>query len=213
MFRFAKFVAIGLIAAATVIPSVAGYSATDDANDRPKTLEHEAEIKALLDSASWVSPGLSKDKVVYMVSWQSCPPCLVYEREEFPKLHAAGVDTRVIVYVRTVSSTPAERAGVAELWKNRSWDLWKQFVHVPTSAWTADGLPPDTVPERAALVAKSQDFADKMRVLMSENGIGTREHLNLPTLIWVGKDGHLRGCGCEKAESHKYVLEELGVAS
>ncbi len=213
MFRFAKFAVIGLIAVATAIPFGVGHSATDDANDRPKTLEHEAEIKALLDGASWVSPGLSKDRVVYMVSWQSCPPCLVYERDEFPKLHAAGVDTRVIVYVRTASSTPAERAGVAELWKNRSWDLWKQFVHVPTSAWTAEGLPPDTVPERAALVIKSQDFADKMRVLMSENGIGTREHLNLPTLIWVGKDGHLRGCGCEKVESHKYVLEELGVAS
>jgi hypothetical protein len=61
-------------------------------------------------------------------------------------------------------------------------------------------------------VAKSQDFADQMRVLMSENGIGTREHLNLPTLIWRGKDGHLRGCGCEKVESHKYVLDELGAS-
>jgi hypothetical protein len=209
----AKSLLIGLFAIAAVVLSVTTYGAADEANDRPKTLEHEAEIAALLDGAGWVAPGLSKDKVLYMVSWQSCPPCLVYERDEFPKLHAAGVDTRVIVYARASSSTPQERAGVAELWKNRSWELWKQFVHVPTSDWTAEGLPPDTVPERAALVAKSQDFADKMRVLMSENGIGTREHLNLPTLIWRGKDGHLRGCGCEKVETHKYVLEELGVAS
>lgn len=213
MSRPAKSLLIGLFAIAAVFLSVAGHGAADEVNDRPKTLEHEAEIAALLDSAGWVAPGLSKDKVLYMVSWQSCPPCLVYERDEFPKLHAAGVDTRVIVYARAASSTPQERAGVAELWKNRSWELWKQFVHVPTSDWTAEGLPPDTVPERAALVAKSQDFADKMRVLMSENGIGTREHLNLPTLIWRGKDGHLRGCGCEKVETHKYVLEELGVAS
>jgi hypothetical protein len=213
MRRPARPLVFGLIAVMAAFLSVAGYGQTADNNDRPKTLEHEAEIKALLDSAGWVSPGLSKDKVLYMVSWQSCPPCLVYERDEFPKLLAAGVDTRVIVYARAASSTPRERAGVAELWKNRSWDLWRQFVHVPTSAWTAEGLPPDTMPERAALVAKSQDFADKMRVLMSDNGIGTREHLNLPTLIWYGKDGHLRGCGCEKVESHKYVLEELGVAS
>ena len=211
--RPAKTLLIGLLAIAAVVLSVTGYGAADEVNDRPKTLEHEAEIAALLDSAGWVAPGLSKDKVLYMVSWQSCPPCLVYERDEFPKLHAAGVDTRVIVYARATSSTPQERAGVAELWKNRSWELWKQFVHVPTSAWTAEGLPPDTVPERSALVAKSQDFADKMRVLMSENGIGTREHLNLPTLIWRGKDGHLRGCGCEQVETHKYVLEELGAAS
>jgi hypothetical protein len=209
----AKRLAIGVLVITVAVLSFARYGTADDLGDRPKNLEHEAEIAALLDSAGWVSPGLSKDKVLYMVSWQSCPPCLVYERDEFPKLHAAGVDTRVIVYARAASSTPQERAGVAELWKNRNWDLWKQFVHVPTSDWTADGLPPDTVPERAALVAKSQDFADKMRVLMSENGIGTREHLNLPTLIWRGKDGHLRGCGCEKVETHKYVLEELGVAS
>jgi hypothetical protein len=183
--------------------------AVDDAADRPKSLQHETEIAALLDSTPWVSPGLSKDKVIYMVSWQSCPYCLAYERDDFPKLQAAGVDTRVIVYARAASSTPQERAGVAELWRHRSWELWKQFVKVPTSSWTAEGLPPDTDPDSAALVAKSQEFADKMRVLMSENGIGTRQHLNLPTLIWRGKDGHLRGCGCENVELRKYVLEEL----
>jgi hypothetical protein len=184
--------------------------AVDDIGDRPKTLEHEAEIAALLESTPWVSPHLSGDKVLYMVSWQSCPYCLAYERDDFPKLQAAGVDTRVIVYARAISSTPQERAGVAELWRHRSWELWKQFVKVPTSSWTAEGLPADTDPESVALVAKSQDFADKMRVLMSENGIGTRQHLNLPTLVWRGKDGHLRGCGCENVELRKYVLQELG---
>jgi hypothetical protein len=185
--------------------------AVDDLQDRPRTLQHEAEIASLLESTPWVSPGLSKDKVLYMVSWQSCPYCLAYERDDFPKLQAAGVDTRVIVYARAASSTPQERAGVAELWRHRSWELWKQFVKVPTSSWTAEGLPADTDPESVALVVKSQDFADKLRVLMSENGIGTRQHLNLPTLIWRGADGHLRGCGCENVEVRKYVLEELGV--
>ena len=186
--------------------------AADDMADRPKTLQHEAEIAALLEGASWVSPGLSKDKVLYMVSWQSCPYCLAYERDDFPKLQAAGVDTRVIVYVRAISSTPQERAGVAELWRHRSWELWKRFVKIPTSSWTAEGLPADTDPTSVALVAKSQEFADNMRVLMSENGIGTRAHLNLPTLIWRAKDGHLRGCGCEKVELRKYVLDELGAS-
>jgi len=186
--------------------------AVDDMADRPKTLQHEAEIAALLESAAWVSPGLSNDKFIYMVSWQSCPYCLVYERDDFPKLQAAGVDTRVIEYARAASSTPQERAGVAELWRHRSWDLWKRFVKVPTSSFTAEGLPADTDPSSVALVAKSQDFSDKLRLLMSENGIGTREHLNLPTLIWRGKDGHLRGCGCEKLEVRKYVLEELSAS-
>lgn len=205
----AKPVLSGLIAVALLAAAGYAWSGTD-LQDRPKTLQHEAEIASLLEHSGWVSPGLSKDKVLYMISWQACPPCIVFEHEEFPKLHAAGVDTRVIVYARASSSTPQERAGVAELWKNRSWETWKRFTVIPTAAWTAAGLPPDTVPERAALVVKSQAFADKMRVLMAANGIGTREHLNLPTLIWRGKDGHLRGCGCEKAETRKYVLQELG---
>jgi hypothetical protein len=209
-----KPVVFGVLAAVVAVLAVAGYSrAADDANDRPKTLTHEAELRKLLETSGWVSPGLSKTKVLYMVSWQSCPPCILYEREDFPKLHAAGVDTRVIMYARASSSTPQERSGVAELWKNRSWATWKKFTAIPTSSWTAEGIPPaDTTPERAALVKKSQAFADKMRELMAANGIGTREHLNLPTLIWVGKDGHLRGCGCEKVETHKYVLQELGAA-
>lgn len=200
-----------LIAITVVIAFLsAAVHGADERDERPRDLINAAEVAALLDDAGWVSPGLSDTKVLYMVSWQSCPPCIVFKRSHFPKLHAAGVDTRVIVYARPKGTTPQERAGVAELWKNRNWDLYQQFTKIPTSSWTAEGLPPDTVPERAALVAKSQAFADKMRELMAANGIGTRERLNLPTLIWRGEDGRLRGCGCEKAETHKYVLEELG---
>jgi hypothetical protein len=206
-------VLIGLIAVVLAVVAAGGYQWwRTDLRYRPKTLTHEAEIASLLDSAGWVSPGLSKDKVLYMVSWQACPPCIVYEREDFPKLHAAGVDTRVIMYARAASSTPQERAGVAELWKNRDWATWKRFTAVPTSSWTAEGLPPATAPDRADLVPRSQAFADKMRELMADNGIGTRKHLNLPTLIWRGKDGHLRGCGCENVATRKYVLQELGAS-
>jgi hypothetical protein len=74
MSRPAKTVLIGLITGVVALLSVAGYGAVDDLNDRPKTLQHEAEIASLLENAGWVSPGLSKDKVLYMVSWQSCPP-------------------------------------------------------------------------------------------------------------------------------------------
>jgi hypothetical protein len=59
-------------------------------------------------------------------------------------------------------------------------------------------------------VVKSQQIADKLRPLMAASGIGTAKHLNLPTLVWRGKDGRLRGCGCEKVETRKYVLKELG---
>ena len=209
MLGHGKLALIGTIAAAFMGVASNGWSA-DDSADRPKTLVREKEILSTLKNAGWVSPGLSKTKVLYMVSWQACPPCIAYEKTDFPKLHAAGVDTRVIMYARASSSTPQERTGVAELWKNRSWKTWEAFTRIPIAGWTAEGLPPaDATPARAALVKKSQVFADKMRELMFANGIGTRDHLNLPTLIWFGKDGHLRGCGCEKTETHKYVLEEL----
>jgi hypothetical protein len=211
MRRYGKSILAGLIALATLAVAGAG-SAADDMADRPKTLIREAEIKQALEGAAWVSPGVAKGKVLYMISWQQCPYCIAYKQAEFPKLAAAGVDTRVIVYARAAASTPAERAGVAEVWRNRNWETYKKFTAIPTSMWKAEGLPADTTPQSVALVKKSQAFADKMRELMAANGIGTRDHLNLPTLIWVGKDGHLRGCGCERVETRKYVLQELAAA-
>ncbi len=86
---------MGLVAAVALAACGYGWrAAADDLQDRPKTLTREAEIASLLEHAGWVSPGVSKTKVLYMISWQACPPCIVYEREDFPKLQAAGVDTR-----------------------------------------------------------------------------------------------------------------------
>ena len=201
-----KSLLVSLLAAA----ALGQAQAAPNPSDHPIDLKHGPEIKRLVETAGWVSPGLSKTKVLYMVSWEYCPPCEAFEKEEFPKLHAAGVDTRVIMYAHK-GAGPAEEAGVAELWKNRSWATWQKFTAIPTSTWTAEGIPPATEPDRAALVKKSQAFADKMREYMSDNGIGTKETLNLPTLIWMGKDGAVRGCGCENVETRKYVLQELGV--
>lgn len=176
---------------------------------RPHTLsKHAAEIEALLNKAGWVGPGLSKDKVLWMISYRSCPDCIRFEDEEFPRLHNAGVDTRVIMAPRPKGTTPAERTGIAALWADRSWKTYETWTSMPVAAWTAEGLPSaDTHPERAALVQKAHDFVQQIIPLLKDNGVDFR----YPTLIWRDRQGRLRGCACEKRETYRFVRSELGV--
>ncbi len=177
---------------------------------RPHTLKaRKAEIEALLDKAGWVSPGLSRDKALYMVSFRSCTDCIRFEGEEFPRLQAAGVDTRVIVFAKRASSNAPERAGVAELWAARDWKTYERWTGMPVAAWTAEGLPSaDTDPARAALLEKSRAFVDEMRPLLKANGIS----MAFPTLIWRDSKGRLRGCACEQRETYRFIRDELGVS-
>src|SRR6202789_1230483 len=114
---------------------------------RPHTVtKDQTEIAQALDGAGWVSPHLTGPKL-YMVSFRSCADCIRFVETEFPKLQAAGVDTRVIEIARADSngqphSTPAERATVAELWLNRSWKLFQQWSAPTPTAWTAPGIAP-----------------------------------------------------------------------
>ena len=181
-----------------------------DARWRPHTLvRHRAEIETLLNQAGWVSPGLSPSHALYMVSFRSCTDCIRFEKEEFPRLHASGVDTRVIVVARRSYSDAPERAGVAELWRGRSWKTYEGWTSIPVSAWTAEGLPTaEADPASAALVEKSRLFIDRIRPLLAENGVT----LAYPTLIWRDAEGHLRGCACESRETYRFVRSELGIS-
>jgi hypothetical protein len=181
---------------------------------RPKTLTHDrAEIERLLESAGWVSPGLTGPKL-YMISFRTCPECIRYEQEEFPRLHAASVDTRVIVFARRDSnglanSTPAERATVAQLWVDRQdgWPLLQRWNATPPTAWTAPRLPPaDGDIARTAVVEGARDFVDDIEPLLKRNGI----QLAFPTLVWVNEAGELRGCACASPRAYRHVRRELG---
>jgi hypothetical protein len=177
---------------------------------RPHTLKkHTAEIAQAIEDAGWVSPGL-KGPALYMVSFRSCPDCIRFEREQFPALHAAGVDTRVIMVARRSKSTPAERSGVAELWANRSWKTFENWMAIPIDAWTASGLPDaDTTPERAALVEQGRVLADKLGPWLKANHVS--EALHYPTLIWKDAKGRWRSCNCENPATYRFVRKELGV--
>ena len=166
----------------------------------------EDKIRALITGAGWVSPGLSKKRWIYMVSFRSCPDCVRFEAEVFPALHKAGVDTRVIMIARRSRSTAPERTGVGELWARRDWKTFETWTGMPVDAWTGDGYPSgDLDPARSALVDKARQFVDDLRPLLADNGV----NMAYPTLIWQGRDGHLLGCACETRETYPAVRAEL----
>lgn len=179
---------------------------------RPKTItKNQAEIAKILEQSGWVSPGAPGPKL-YMVSFRTCPDCIRFKAEEFPGLHKAGVDTRVIEVARrdkngVAKSTPTERSTVAELWIGRSWPLLERWHEVPPEAWTAPGIAPaDTDIARSAVVEASRKMVDDLTPLLKANGIG----FAYPLLIWWDKDGVMRGCACEKSQTYRFVRKELG---
>ncbi len=176
---------------------------------RPKTpAKHETEIVNLLQTSGWVSPGLSKDKAIWLIGFRACPDCIRFETEQFPDLQKAGVDTRVILFPRREQSDAAERSGVAELWAKRDWKTLELWMSRPPQDWKATDIPvADEWYGRTLLVEQSRQLVEKMRPLLADNGI----KMAYPTLIWRDAQGRLRGCACEKAETYKYVRKELGV--
>jgi len=182
---------------------------------RPKTItKHQDEIVKILESGGWVSPGLTGPKL-YMIGFRACPDCVRFETEEFPGLHTAGVDTRVILVARpdkngVVKSTPVERSTVAELGFNRSWALFQAWNAVPVDAWTAPGIAPaDGDAARLAVVESRRKLVEDLRPLLNDNGI----KFAYPTLIWWTKDGQMRGCACEDRDTYRFVRSDLGAAA
>lgn len=179
---------------------------------RPKTItKNQAEIAKILEQSGWVSPGAPGPKL-YMIGFRTCPDCIRFKTEEFPVLHRAGVDTRVIEVARAdvngvSKSTPAERSTVAELWINRDWGLMERWDAVPPEAWTAPGVPPaDGDIARTAVVEAGRSMVEDLTPLLKANGI----RFAYPLLIWWDKDGQMRGCACEKRQTYRFVRQELG---
>lgn len=184
---------------------------------RPQTLTRkQAEIVSILEASGFVSPKLGGPKL-YMIGFRSCPDCIRYVGEEFPKLHAARVDTRVIYLARrdlngAEKSTAVERATVAELAFGHDWGLFERWTASPLEAWTAPGIPPaDGDQMRTAVVEARRKTIDDLRPLLKANGVKVGENgLRYPTLIWWTSDGKMKACACERPETYRYVRADLG---
>ena len=182
---------------------------------RPHSItKHQAEIAQLLTRSGWVSPGL-KGPVLYEIGFRTCEDCIRYRLEEFPGLHRAGVDTRVIMVARRnyngiTKSRPAERSTVAELWANHSWALLETWEAVPVDAWTAPGITAaDSDAARGAIVEKARGLVDKLTPLLADNGVDANG-FRYPTLVWWDASGKMRACACEAPQSYAAVRRELG---
>jgi hypothetical protein len=179
---------------------------------RPKVVDkHQREIVRILESSGWSSPGL-RGKRLYMVAWRGSPTSQRFAAAAFPKLHAAGVDTRVIVIARPdlngqAQSTAAERATVAQIWLTHDWRLMQTWTAAPPNAWRAPGIPPaDGDMARTAVVEAGRRMVDDLRPLLRDNGI----RFAYPVLVWWDNEGRMRACACDNPKSYSHVLSELG---
>ncbi len=180
---------------------------------RPKTItRNQAEIAKILEGSGWVSPGLPGPKL-YMISFRTCPDCVRFKKEEYPRLHKAGIDTRLIEIARAdrngvPKSTPVERATVAELWINRSWALSEKWDATPVDAWTAPGLKPaDGDIARTAVIEAGRKSVEDLVPLLKQNGV----NFAYPLLVWWTPDGQMKACACEKRETYRFVRKDLGL--
>jgi hypothetical protein len=179
---------------------------------KPTLLTKDAsEIQRLLDQGDWVSPG-RKGAALYIVTYRDCDACQAYQRQEFPKLAAVDVDTRVLAFVRPdvsgqSQSTPSERSTVAELWINRDWGLYDRWTSTSEEAWAPQGLrSADGDWARSAVVTATHAYVDRLTALLHENGLTGQD----PILIWRDKRGQLKACACADPLSYHFVRSDFG---
>jgi hypothetical protein len=170
-----------------------------------------AEIQRLLDEASWVSAG-GGGEPLYIIGYRDSASMQRYEREEVPKLRAAGIEARIIVFARPdrdglAQSTAAERATVAELWLTRDWTLYQRWTATPTSNWTAAGIPAaDGSLARAAVVDAGRTFITRLNADLREAGL----HARYPIVIWRDREGFMKACACSDSRSWVFIRDDVG---
>ncbi|HHL43989.1 MAG TPA: hypothetical protein ENJ42_10245 [Hellea balneolensis] len=155
------------------------------------TLKHQTEeLTALMAELPYISPGISDEKVLYEISFRTCPACMAYHKTEFPKLQKMGVDTRLFMFAQGRKHTPPEeRAVIAELYQNRSWQLLEDWLAPsnPRSFYaTMRNIPPaDGNRKRTRLVQSGQEQFSRLGDILQANKI----NIATPILIWQGQDG------------------------
>lgn len=207
------FVWSALAALIGLILAGVGYWAywTYYARFQPVTVSRDqAAIQRLLDEASWVSAG-GGGEPLYIIGYRDSAAMQRYEREEVPKLRAAGVEARVIVFARPereglAQSTAAERATVAELWLTRDWTLYQRWTATPVRNWTAAGIPAaDGNLARGAVVDAGRTFVAGLSGHLKSNGLQT----GYPVIIWRDREGFMKACACSDSRSWTFIRDDL----
>jgi hypothetical protein len=146
------------------------------------------ELGTLLEGAGWVHKGAGRVPV-YVIGFRSCPDCISQKMVAGDAMENAGADLRHILYARPDGengkqrSKPGERAMVAELWKNRDYNLYKSWYDTDPDTFYATGdLPPpaDGDPQRMAYVETSRAFVTSLNDILKANNI----QMYVPIIFW-----------------------------
>lgn len=208
------FVWSALAALLGLILAIGGFWAYQHfyARFQPVTVtRNQKVIQDLLDEASWLSSG-GGGEPLYIIGYRDSAAMQRYEREEAPKLRAAGVEVRLIVFARgdregLALSTAAERATVAELWLTRDWTLYQRWTATPSNNWSAAGIPAaDGSLARSAVVEAGRDFAGRLGAALGGEGL----RISYPLVIWRDREGYMKACACSDSRSWAFVRDDLG---
>ncbi|HWQ85169.1 hypothetical protein [Brevundimonas sp.] len=207
------FVWSALAALIGLVLAIGGFWAYQHfyARFQPVTVQrNQASIQRLLDESSWISAG-GGGQPLYIIGYRDSAAMQRYELEEAPKLRAAGVEVRIIVFARPdreglAQSTAAERATVAELWLTRDWTLYQRWTATPVRNWTAAGIPAaDGNLARGAVVEAGRDFVASLAGKLNEEGLQTR----YPLVIWRDREGFMKACACSDSRSWVFIRDDL----
>jgi hypothetical protein len=167
----------------------------------PATISFRAnDIWRTLERASWVAerdPAVKPNgKVLYAVTFRSCPTCAAFRAGEAEALLKAGVEVRWILYARQDNngkqrSKPGERAMVAALWRDRDPELLALWWAVEDldAFYARPDQPPDAESDRArhGALAQSRALVTRLSGLFADNQLD----MAIPTLVWR-QDGQVR---------------------
>ncbi len=207
------FVWSALAAVIGLVIAIGGFWAYQHfyARFQPVTVQrNQASIQRLLDESSWISAG-GGGQPLYIVGYRDSAAMQRYEREEVPKLRAAGVEARIILFARPdreglTQSTAAERATVAELWLTRDWTLYQRWTATPVRNWTAAGIPAaDGNLARGAVVEAGRIFVASLAEKLHEEGL----QAGYPLVIWRDREGFMKACACSDARSWAFIRDDL----